>query len=168
MSNTALVVIDIQNDITKHYRDILSNLNASIDWAAAKGMDVVYIKHNNLSPGTRTFKPDTKGAELVPELKLVSDKVFVKTKANALTSEAFADYIRENGVEEFYITGADATGCVKSTCFNMAKAGYRVHVISDCVTSYDLKKLPEMLAYYAEKGCEVKALAEYQEVDAAE
>jgi hypothetical protein len=50
----------------------------------------------------------------------------------------------------------------------MAKAGYRVHVISDCVTSYDLKKLPEMLAYYAEKGCEVKALAEYQEVDAAE
>ena len=162
MSNTALVVIDIQNDITKHYRDILSNLNASIDWAAAKGMDVVYIKHNNLSPGTRTFKPDTKGAELAPELKLMSDKVFVKTKANALTSEAFADYIRENGVEEFYITGADATGCVKSTCFNMAKAGYRVHVISDCVTSYDLKKLPEMLAYYAEKGCEVRTLAEYQ------
>ena len=36
------------------------------------------------------------------------------------------------------------------------------------VDPYDLKKLPEMLAYYAEKGCEVKALAEYQEVDAAE
>ena len=168
MSNAALVVIDIQNDITKHYRDILDNLNAAIDWAMVKGIDVVYIKHNNLSPGTRTFKPDTKGAELVPELKIVSDRVFVKTKANALTSEAFADCIRENGIEEFFIAGADATGCVKSTCFNMAKAGYRVHVISDCVTSYDLKKLPEMLAYYAEKGCEVKALAEYQEVDAAE
>ena len=168
MSSKALIVIDIQNDITKHYRDIIDNLNAAIDWATENGMTVVYIKHNNLSPGTRTFKPDTKGAELVPELKVVSDKVFVKTKANALTCEAFADYIRENGVEEFYITGADATGCVKSTCFNMAKAGYRVHVISDCVTSYDLKKLPEMLAYYAEKGCEVKALAEYQEVDAAE
>lgn len=162
MSKTALVVIDIQNDITKHYRDIIDRLNAAIDWAMGQGMDVVYIKHNNLSPGTRTFKPDTKGAELVPELKLVSDKVFVKTKANALTSETFADYIRENGVEEFYITGADATACVKSTCFNMAKAGYRVHVISDCVTSYDLKKLPEMLAYYTEKGCEVRTLAEYQ------
>ena len=162
MSSKALVVIDIQNDITKHYRDILSNLNAAIDWAMLKGMAVVYIKHNNLSPGTRTFKPDTKGAELVPELKVVSDKVFVKTKANALTCEAFADCIRENGIDEFFITGADATGCVKSTCFNMAKAGYRVRVISDCVTSYDLKKLPEMLAYYAEKGCEVRTLAEYQ------
>lgn len=162
MRNKALVVIDIQNDITKHYRDIISKLNAAIDWAAEQGMDVVYIKHNNLSPGTRTFKSETKGEELVPELKIVSDMVFVKTKANALTSEAFSGYIRENGIDEFYITGADATGCVKSTCFNMTKAGYTVHVISDCVTSYDLKKLPEMLTYYAAKGCEVRTLAEYQ------
>ena len=165
MSHKALVVIDIQNDITKHYRDIIDRLNAAIDWAAEQEMDVVYIKHNNLSPGTRTFKPDTKGAELVPELRIVSNKVFVKTKANALTSEEFSAYIRENGIDEFFITGADATACVKSTCFNMAKAGYAVHVISDCVTSYDLKKLPEMLTYYADKGCEVRTSEEYQNAE---
>ena len=162
MHKKAFVVIDIQNDITKHYRDIIDRLNAAIDWAVEQEMDVVYIKHNNLSPGTRTFKPDTKGAELVPELKIVSNKVFVKTKANALTSEEFSSYIQESGMDEFYITGADATGCVKSTCFNMTKAGYTVHVISDCVTSYDLKKLPEMLTYYAAKGCEVRTLQEYR------
>ena len=162
MSKKALVVIDIQNDITKHYRDIIDKLNAAIDWAAEQEMDVVYIKHNNLSPGTRTFKPDTRGAELVPELKTISDNIFIKTKANALTSEGFSAYIRENGIDEFYITGADATGCVKSTCFNMTKAGYAVHVISDCVTSYDLKKLPEMLTYYADKGCEVRPLEAYR------
>ena len=162
MNRKALVVIDIQNDITKHYREIIDNLNAAIDWATENGIAVVYIKHNNPSPGTRTFKPDTKGAELVPELKIASEHIFVKTKANALTSEGFSAYIRENGIEEFYIVGADATGCVKSTCFNMTKAGFRVHVISDCVTSYDLKKLPEMLQYYADKGCEVMTLGEYQ------
>lgn len=161
MGKKALVVIDIQNDITKHYRDILDDLNAAVGWAAESGMEVVYIRHNNLSAGTRTFKPDTKGAELVPELKVVSDNIFVKTKASALTSEAFSAFIRDNGIDEFYITGADATACVKSTCFNMAKAGYSVHVISDCVTSYDPKKLDEMLAYYAAKGCEVRTLAEY-------
>lgn len=162
MRHKALLVIDIQNDITKHYRDIISKLNAAIDWAADQRMDVVYIKHNNLSPGTRTFKPDTNGAEFVPELKIVSDNVFIKSMANALTCEGFSDYIRVNGIDEFYITGADATACVKSTCFNMTKAGYTVHVISDCVTSYDLKKLPEMLTYYADKGCEVRTLVEYQ------
>ncbi len=158
----ALVVIDIQNDITKHYRDIIDKLNDAVSWAAESGMEIVYIQHNNLSAGTRTFKPGTKGAELVPELRIVSDHIFVKTKANALTSEKFSEFIRAKDIREFYITGADATGCVKSTCFNMTKAGYAVHVISDCVTSYDLKKIDEMLAYYAEKGCEVKPLAEYR------
>jgi hypothetical protein len=41
------------------------------------------------------------------------------------------------------------------------KAGYKVHVISDCVTSYDLKKLDEMFAYYGSKGCDVKKLGDY-------
>jgi len=163
MSKKALVVIDIQNDITKHYKDIIDNINSAIDRAVDLGIPVIYIRHYNLSPGTRTFKPDTKGSELAPELKVVSAHIFVKTKANALTSEDFSEYIRENGIDEFYITGADATACVKSTCFNMTKAGYTVHVISDCVTSYDLKKMPEMLAYYADKGCEVKTLKEYVE-----
>lgn len=157
----ALVVIDIQNDITKHYKDIVATINAAIDWAQSSGMQIVYIKHNNITAGTRTFKPDTKGAELVPELKVVSDNIFVKTKSNALTSEAFAAFIADNQINEFFITGADATACVKSTCFNMTKTGYTVHVISDCVTSYDLKKMDEMLSYYEKKGCEVKPFADY-------
>ena len=162
MSSKALVVIDIQNDITKHYRDIIDNINAAIEWAVAEEMLVVYIKHNNVTAGTRTFKPGTKGEELVPEMKVVSDNIFVKTKSNALTSEAFSAFITANGINEFYVVGADATGCVKSTCFNMSKAGFTVHVLSDCITSYDLKKLPEMLAYYESKGCEVKQLIEYK------
>jgi len=161
MNRKALVVIDIQNDITKHYRDIIDKLNAAIEWAAESGMEIVYIQHNNLSAGSRTFKPGTKGAELVPELKIVSEHIFVKTKVNALTSEEFSEFIRSKDIREFYITGADATACVKSTCFNMTKAGYAVHVISDCVTSYDLKKMPEMLAYYMKNGCEVRNLATY-------
>ena len=155
MNTKALVIIDIQNDITKHYRDIIDNINNAIDWAANEGMHVVYIKHNNISAGTRTFKPGTRGEELAPELKVVSDNIFVKTKSNALTNEAFSSFIAENEITEFYIVGADATACVKSTCFNMRKAGYTVHVLSDCITSYDLKKLPEMFAYYAKQGCEL-------------
>ena len=160
MKNCALVVIDLQNDITKNYRSIIDKANTAILWSQSVGMHIVYIKHNNITAGTRTFKPDTKGAELVTELNVVSDDIFVKTKSNALTSEAFRDFIAKNRIEEFYVCGADATACVKSTCYNMTKAGYPVHVLSDCVTSYDLKKIDEMLAYYASKGCGVKTLDE--------
>ena len=164
MKNKALVVIDLQNDITKNYKKIIGQVNVAIDWAVTNDMHVIYIRHYNLSEKTRTFKPDTKGSELVPELKVVTDNVFEKSKASALTSEAFAEFVEKNRIVEFYISGADATGCVKSTSYNLVKAGYKVHVISDCVTSYDLKKLDEMFAYYADKGCEVKKLADYADV----
>lgn len=157
MKNSALVVIDLQNDITKNYREIVERVNRAIAWAVETEMYVVYIKHNNLSTGTRTFKPNTHGAELVPELDVVSDFIFVKSKSNALTSEDFLRFIEDHGITEFFLTGADATACVKSTCFNMTKSGYKVHVLSDCVTSYDKKKLPEMLAYYESKGSSVES-----------
>jgi len=135
MQNKAFVVIDIQNDITKNYKEIIGNINTAIDWAVAHEIHVVYIKHNNLSAGTRTFKPDTRGEELVSDMKIVSENIFTKTKGNAMTSKDFGAFVRENEIKEFYIAGADAIACVKSTCYNMAKDGYIVHVLSDCITS---------------------------------
>ena len=152
MQKKALVVIDIQNDITKNYKEIIDNVNRSIDWAVENDVHVVYIRHYNLSDGTRTFKPDTRGSELVPDMKLVSKNIFEKSKGNALTSEEFADFIRKNEISEFYITGADAIACVKSTVFNMCKQNYNVTVISDCITSYDKRKIDEMLSYYQKNG----------------
>ena len=155
MQKKALVIIDIQNDITKHYKDVIGNINQAIDWAVNNNIHVVYIRHENLSAGTRTFKPNTVGAELAPDLKIVSENVFTKTKGNALTSEEFADFIRKNEISDFYIAGADAVACVKSTCYNLCKANYGVTVLSDCVTSYDKRKIDEMLRYYESQGSKI-------------
>ena len=114
-----------------------------------------------MSDGTRTFKPHTRGAELVSDLKMVSNHIFTKTKGNALTSEEFAGFITQNGIDEFYITGADAIACVKSTVFNMCKNDYKVTVISDCITSYDKRKIDEMLRYYESKGCKLIRLNDF-------
>ena len=160
MKNSALVVIDLQNDITKNYKEIIAKVNEAIDWAEQKELWIVYIQHNNLSAGTRTFKSGTRGAELVPELNVVSDHIFTKSKSNALTSEAFTAFIQEHEISEFYVVGADAAACIKSTCYNMTKSGYTVHVLSDCITSYDKKKLPELLAYYESKDCKILSLQE--------
>lgn len=102
MKNSALVVIDLQNDITKNYREIIENVNEAIDWAVKKELWVIYIQHNNLSAGTRTFRPGTRGAELLPELNVVSDHIFTKSKSNALTSEAFSAFFQERGITEVY------------------------------------------------------------------
>ena len=158
MQKSALVVIDIQNDITKNYKDIIDNINKAIDWAVDHDIHVVYIRHENLSDGTRTFKPNTRGSELVSDMKMVSENIFTKYKGNALSSEEFADFINKNEIGEFYVAGADAIACVKSTCYNLRKANYKVAVLSDCITSYDKKKIDEMLHYYEGQGCEIIGL----------
>ena len=158
MQKKALVIIDIQNDITKNYKDVIDNINKSIDWAVDNDIHVVYIRQEYLSDTMRKFKPNTRGSELVPELKIVSKNIFAKNKENALSSEEFTDFIRKNEIGEFYITGADAAVCVKSTCYNLRKANYEVHVLSDCITSYDKKKIDEMLQYYESKGCKIMSL----------
>ena len=160
MQNKALVIIDIQKDITKNYKDIIDNINQAIDWAVGHDLHVIYIRHENITDGTRTFKPNTPGAELASDLKIVSDNVFTKVKSNALTSEAFTDFIAKNDISEFYITGADATVCVKSTCFNLRKADYDVTVLSDCITSWSKKQIPDMIEYYENKGCKIIALSD--------
>lgn len=158
MKNKALVIIDIQNDITKNYKDIITNINKAIDWAVDNAIHVIYIRHENLSAGTRTFKPNTYGAELVSEMRIVSKNIFTKSKGNILTSDDFANFINLHKIDKFYITGADAVACVKSTCYNLCKANCEVNVLSDCITSYDKKKINEMLEYYESKGCNVTNL----------
>ena len=155
MQKKALVIIDIQNDITKNYKDVIGNINIAIDWAVNNSIHVVYIRHENLSAGTRTFKPHTPGAELVSDMNIVSKNVFTKSKGNALTSEDFANFISKNEICDFYIAGADAVACVKSTCYNLRRADYGVNVLSDCITSYDKRKIDEMIRYYESKGSKI-------------
>jgi nicotinamidase-related amidase len=155
MQTKALVVIDIQNDITKNYKEVIGNINQAIDWAVNNTIHVVYIRHENLSAGTRTFKSNTHGSKLASDLKIVSENVFTKYKGNALTSEGFSDFISKNNICDFYISGADAVACVKSTCYNLRKENYEVNVLSDCITSYDKRKIDEMLRYYESNGCKI-------------
>ena len=155
MQKKALVIIDIQNDTPKNYRKIIDNINRAIDWAVDNDIHVVYTRHENLSDGARVFKPNTHGSALASDLKIVSKNVFTKYKGNALSSEEFAGFINKNEISEFYLTGADAIACVKSTCFNLCKASYKVNVISDCITSYDKRKIDEMLHYYESKGSKI-------------
>ncbi len=161
MQNKALVIIDIQNDITKNYKEIIDNVNTAIERAVANNVYVIYIKHENVSAGTRTFKRGTRGVELVSELNVVSDNIFTKYKGSVLSCEEFTDFVDANGIQEFYIAGADAVACIKSSCYNLRKANYDVCVLSDCITSYDKRKLPEMLEYYESKGCRISSTSAF-------
>ena len=158
MQKKALVVIDIQNDITKNYRDVIENINKSIDWAVDNDIHVVYIRQEYLVFFIPRFRPNTYGSEFVSELKIVSNNVFTKHKASAFSSAEFRDFIAQNEIAEFYLAGADATACVKATCCSLLQADYDVTVLSDCITSYAKKRIDKMLQYYESQGSKIMSL----------
>jgi nicotinamidase-related amidase len=160
MQNKALLIIDIQNDITKNYKDIIGNINKSIDWAVENKIHVVYIRQEYVSETMKKFKPNTRGSELVPELKIASENIFTKNLGSVLSSIDFSNFIEKNKINEFYLTGADAVACVKSSNYNLLKAGFKVNVLTDCITSYDKKKIGEMLEHYASKGSNLTTIDE--------
>lgn len=51
--NRSLVVIDLQNDITKNYRDIIDNVNKAIAIANETGLIVVYTSSITILPKER-------------------------------------------------------------------------------------------------------------------
>ena len=63
MQKKALVIIDIQNDITKHYKDIIDHINQAVDWAVNHNIHVVYIRQEYTSDTMKKFKPNTYGSE---------------------------------------------------------------------------------------------------------
>ena len=91
---------------------MIDNIKKAIDWAVKNDIHVIYIRHENLSAGTRTFKPNTHGSELASDLKIASKNVFTKYKGNALSCEEFTDFISKNEICDFYIVGADRKSVV--------------------------------------------------------
>lgn len=57
MKRPALVVIDLQNDITKNYKDIIESVNRAIERVAASNMHIVYIRHNFVVPSPFLRRP---------------------------------------------------------------------------------------------------------------
>jgi len=54
-------------------------------------------------------------------------------------STGLAEYLREEGVEEIYIMGLATDYCVKYTCQDAVKLGFKVSVIEDGCRGVDLK-----------------------------
>ena len=55
--------------------------------------------------------------------------------------------------------------CVKSTCFNLRKINHEVTVLSDGITSWSKKKIPEIWNLLMEKGIANKELFQLENSD---
>lgn len=94
----------------------------------------------------------TKGAEFHPQLKTERvHKILYKGTDNEidsysaffdnahLRSTGLAEYLREQGIEDVYIMGLATEYCVKFSCMDAVRLGFRTHIIIDACRGIDLQ-----------------------------
>ena len=143
--NTALLVIDMQNDYLCENRmkrfafdteGLVGRVSRIIHRYNAEGRDVIYIRHiiQNLPTNRLLFGysiAGTKGAELYDGLDIVSDYIFDKLFGDALSNRKLRQLIERKGYDALHLCGLGACGCVASTALGAAKRGYMAEILRE-------------------------------------
>src|SRR5688500_13077549 len=143
MPDTALLVIDIQNDYFPGGAMELEGADAAGAKAAEairsfrdKSLPVVHVRHLSVRPGSTFFLPGTKGAEVH---SLVAPKagetVVEKNFPNSFRNTNLQQVLEKQGIKNLVVAGMMTHMCVDASVRHAADVGYKITLLSDaCAT----------------------------------
>ncbi|GAA1570145.1 cysteine hydrolase family protein [Kribbella sancticallisti] len=135
--NTALVVIDVQNDVVAgaHQRDtVVANISTLVDKARDEGVPVVWVQHSS----AENLPQGSDGWKYVPELVRQDSEALVhKTYADSFEETSLEDVLATAGIGHLVVTGAQTDECIRSTIHGAVVRGYDVTLVGDAHTTED-------------------------------
>lgn len=140
---TALIVIDIQNDyFDKGTMALVGSDKASenarllLDRFRADSLPLIHIQHIAARPTATFFLPNTKGAEIHDNVKpLGQEKVIVKHYPNSFRETELLDYLKSKNITDLVICGMMTHMCVDATARAAKDFGFNLVLIGDaCAT----------------------------------
>jgi len=161
LNKPAVLVVDMLNDFVtgalgcERARDIVPATAQLLDAARQAGVPVVFCNDAHLPGIDRELKlwgdhaiADTKGAEVIPELK-VSDKDFIvpKRRYSGFFQTGLDILLKELGVKTVVMTGLHAHMCVRHTSADAYFLGYDVVAAKEAMNSFTEEDYIGGLAY---------------------
>ena len=133
---TALVVIDVQNDVVDgaHERDaVVSNIGSLVARARQEQVPVVWVQHadEGLAHGSDDWR-------IVPELQPdPSEPLVEKSYGDSFEDTRLEDVLAGLEVGRLVVTGAQTDACIRSTLHGALVRGYDATLVSDAHTTED-------------------------------
>lgn len=124
-----LLIIDMQNvllDPCEEKASVAKNCAALIDIARLFEIPVIMTVHN--APKLGEILPDLAG-------RIPQQTVYNKVEFNCFENEAIAGSVMNLGRKTLLLAGIEGHVCIMHTGLQALRLGYRLHVISDAVTS---------------------------------
>jgi len=133
---TALVVIDVQNDVVggAHERDaVVGNIASLVDRARHAQVPVVWVQHSD-----EGLEHGTDGWRIVPELVPdACEPVVEKSYGDSFEDTRLEGVLAELEVGRLVVTGAQTDACIRSTLHGALARGYDATLVSDAHTTED-------------------------------
>ena len=154
MHDTALIVIDIQNDYFPGGAMELEGAEAAgakagsaIKQARSKGMPAIHIQHLSTRPGSTFFLPGTKGQHIHASVTpAAGESVIEKNFPNGFRGTTLQKRLEELTVKNLVVAGMMTHMCVDATVRHAADLGYKITLLGDaCATraqSYGGESVP--------------------------
>ena len=131
---TALLVIDVQNDVAKgayNLASVLKNINAAVDKARNAGVPVIWVQHSD-----EEMPLESEGWQIVPELSPAPNEVKVrKTYRSSFEATNLEEVLSGLNVGHVVISGMQTNNCVRHTTHSAQERGYDVTILGDAHTT---------------------------------
>jgi nicotinamidase-related amidase len=111
--HTALLVIDVQNDVVAaHNRDgVIANIATLVGKARTDGVPVIWVQHSD-----DNLPQDSHGWQYVPELtRAESEPLIHKQYGDSFEATDLEAVLAEHTVGHLIVTGAQTDACIRST-----------------------------------------------------
>ena len=135
-TQTALLVIDVQNDVVAHahQRDaVIANIAVLVNKARAQGVPVIWVQHSS-----DDLPSDGDGWQYVPELKRHESEPLVhKQYGDSFEATDLETLLAERQVGRLVVAGAQTDACIRSTLHGAIVRGYDATLVSDAHTTDD-------------------------------
>lgn len=143
MTETALVIIDIQNDyFPGGALELVEPLKAAanarklLDSFRASGQLVLHVQHENHNPELPFMLPGTEGQKIHSEVQPTEgENLITKHFPNAFRQTRLEEVLRDKGIEKLIIAGMMTHMCVSATARAAMELGFQVAIVQDaCAT----------------------------------
>ena len=137
--NTALLVIDVQNDVVAdaHQRDaVIANVLVLVDRARAEQVPVIWVQHSD-----DELTEDSEGWQYVRELQRRDSEPLVhKRYGDSFEDTTLESELARQCVGRLVITGAQTDACIRATLHGAFVRGYDTVLVGDAHTTEDLSE----------------------------
>jgi nicotinamidase-related amidase len=144
--NSALVLVDIQNDYFKGGRNELyqperaaENAARALAFFRSSGQPIFHVQHISMGAGATFFLPDSTGADIHPSVApAAGEKVLVKHVPNSFFGTGLADELTRCGAAHIVVCGMMSHMCVDTTVRAAKDFGLAVTLLEDACATKNL------------------------------